>query len=75
MKKIIMFTSSTCPYCIAAKDYFKSKGITYEDKNVTTDPNAKKELMEQGYMGVPVIIVDGEALVGFDKEKLDEIFA
>lgn len=74
MKEIKIFTSSTCPYCTSVKEYFKEKGIDYEELNVSSDPEARKELMSQGFMGVPVIIIDGEAMVGFDKEKLDEIF-
>jgi len=74
MKEIKVFTSSTCPYCTSVKEYFKEKGIDYEELNVSSDPEARKELMSQGFMGVPVIIIDGEAMVGFDKEKLDEIF-
>ncbi|MCT4662608.1 MAG: glutaredoxin family protein [Tissierellales bacterium] len=73
MKNITIFTSSTCPYCISAKDYFKHKNIPFEEKNVSTDPSARKELMAKGYMGVPVIIIDGEELIGFDEERLNKI--
>ena len=73
MKNIKIYSSSTCPNCITAKEYLKEKGYEYEEKNVSADKEAKKELISMGYMGVPIIIVDEEVVVGFDKAKLDEI--
>ncbi|KGG80866.1 glutaredoxin family protein [Caloranaerobacter azorensis] len=73
MADITIYTSNTCPHCFAAKDYFNSKGLSYTEKNVSVDPQARKELIEMGYMGVPVIIVNGETIVGFDKNRLEEI--
>lgn len=68
-----MYSSSTCPNCTAAKEYLKEKGYEYEEKNVSSDAEAKKELLAMGYMGVPVIFVDDEVVVGFNKGKLDEL--
>lgn len=73
MKKIKIYSSSTCSNCSAAKEYIKEKGYDYEEKNVSSDKEAKKELLAMGYMGVPVIFVDDEIVVGFNKNKLDEI--
>lgn len=73
MANVKIYTSNTCPHCVAAKDYLSGKGVNYEEKNVQTDANARKELMQMGYMGVPVIIVDGEEIVGFDKNRLEEL--
>ena len=73
MKNIKIYSSSTCPNCVTAKEYLKEKGYEYEEKNVSTDPESKKELIAMGYMGVPIIIVDEEVVVGFNKAKLDEI--
>lgn len=70
-KEVIVYSSSTCPHCTTAKNYLSEKGVAYTEKNVSTDPEARKELIAKGYMGVPVIIVDGEEIVGFDKAKLD----
>ncbi len=44
-------------------------------KNVQTDKDARKELMEMGHMGVPVLVIDGEEIVGFDKDKIDELLS
>ena len=73
MKNIKVYSSSSCSNCTAAKEYLKEKGYEYEEKNVSTDKEAKKELIALGYMGVPVIMIDEEVVVGFNKSKLDEI--
>lgn len=73
MKKIDIYTSSTCKYCHMAKDFFKENDIPFTEHNVSENPEARKELMKKGYMSVPVIIVDGEEMVGFDQEKLKEL--
>lgn len=73
MKKVVVYTSDTCIYCHQAKDYLKSKGINFEEKNVSTDMKARKELMSRGFMGVPVIMVDDEVIQGFDRGRLEEL--
>ena len=73
MKKVKIYTSSTCMYCKMAKDYFNANNVPYEEFNVGTDINARKEMLElTGQMGVPVITVEGEAepVIGFDKPRL-----
>lgn len=73
MSKVTVYTSSTCPYCQMAKEYLKEREIPFDEKNVQTDKDARNELMAMGYTGVPVICVDEEQIVGFDKNKLDEL--
>ncbi|WDV45991.1 glutaredoxin family protein [Clostridiaceae bacterium M8S5] len=72
-KEVIVYSSNTCPHCTTAKEYLAERGISYIEKNVSTDPAAKKELIKKGFMGVPVIIVGDQTITGFDKEKLDEL--
>ena len=72
MEKIKVYTSSTCPYCVMAKEYLAEKGLEYEEKNVQTDKVARQELMKMGYTGVPVVVIGDEEIVGFDKAKIDE---
>ncbi|RQD69941.1 MAG: glutaredoxin family protein [Tindallia sp. MSAO_Bac2] len=72
-KKVVVYTSTTCPHCTTAKEYLQSKGVEFEEKNVQSDVAARKELMEKGIMAVPVIKVDEEMVVGVDKEKLDSL--
>lgn len=73
MENVVVYTSDTCPYCVAAKEFLDENSINYEEKNVTSDENARNELIEKGYRGVPVIIVGQEEIVGFDKNRLTEL--
>lgn len=70
--KIRIYTLSTCPHCKSAKEFLKEHNITF--KNIKLDNNEKvqQELAQKGYMGVPVIDIDGEMIMGFDEEKLKE---
>lgn len=73
MKNIVIYTSNTCGYCHLAKDYLNENNIAFTEKNVSSDPQARKELMSQGFMGVPVIFVDEEVIQGFDKDRLEAL--
>lgn len=73
MNKIEIYTSNTCGYCHMAKDYFNEKGLEYVEHNVSEDSAARKTLMKMGYMSVPVIVVNDETILGFDKEKIEEL--
>lgn len=72
---VTIYTSNTCPYCVSAKDYLNERGVPFVEKNIQTDPEARKELMRMGHMGVPVIVIDGEEIVGFNKAKMDELLS
>ncbi len=73
MKNVVVYTSNTCGYCHEAKKYLDENKVEYTEKNVSTDMEARKELMEQGFMGVPVILVDDEVIQGFDKKRLEAL--
>lgn len=73
MEKVVVYSSDTCPYCVAAKDFLTEKNVEFVEKNVTTDTEARNELIEKGYRGVPVIVVGEEEIVGFDKERLSSL--
>jgi glutaredoxin len=55
------------------KNHLREKGVDYVEKNVSTDNQARKELMSMGHMGVPVVLIDGEEGVGFDKDRIDAL--
>ena len=75
-KKIVIYSTPTCPYCKRAKDYLSQKGIPYTDINVAADKDKAKEMIQKsGQMGVPVIVVDDEVIVGFNQGKLDELLS
>lgn len=72
--KIIIYSTPTCPWCVLAKNYFKNKKIEFEDINVAIDPLKAQEMVKlSGQMGVPVIKIDDEVLVGFDQGKIESI--
>lgn len=71
--KVLIYTSDTCGYCHAAKEYLDSIGVQYTEKNVSKDVEARKELIQKRFMGVPVIMIGDETIQGFDKERLAEL--
>ncbi|MGQ9603600.1 MAG: glutaredoxin family protein [bacterium] len=72
--KVKVYSTPTCPYCKMVKSYLDQKGITYEDFDVSIDRMARDEMVRQsGQMGVPVIDIDGQIVVGFDRDRLDKI--
>lgn len=73
-KKIIVYSTPTCHYCIMAKNYFTKMGVVYEDKNVGIDRAAAQEMiMKSGQMGVPVIDINGQIIVGFQPEVFEKL--
>lgn len=59
---------------MAAKEFLKAKGIPFRDINVVEDKAAREEMVKKsGQMGVPVIEVDGEIIVGFDRGRLERL--
>lgn len=72
--KIIVFSTPTCPYCTMVKNYFKEKGIEFEDVNVAADQEmAKKMVARSGQMGVPQIWIDDEVVVGYDVSRINAL--
>ena len=75
-KKVVIYSTPTCPYCKRAKDYLTQKGITFTDYNVAVDRDKAKEMIQKSkQMGVPVIIVDDEIIVGCNQARLDSLLA
>lgn len=72
MKNVTVYTSNTCTYCTQAKEYLKAKGIAFEERNIK-EPAYRKELMAMGFMSVPVLKIDNETVLGFDREKIDTL--
>jgi len=70
-KTVNVYSTPTCPYCIRVKQYLKENSIAFEDFNVAADQAKADEMVEKsGQIGVPVIDIDGEIIVGFDKENI-----
>ena len=74
MAKIKIYSTPTCPYCVTLKEFLKEKGFEFEDINVAQDAQAREEMIHKsGQMGVPVVDIDGEIVIGFDKGKISKL--
>jgi len=68
---VIIYTTPTCPYCTMAKMFLKEHGVSFVEKNVAQDRAAANEMIEKsGQMGVPTIDINGEIIVGFDRDAI-----
>lgn len=71
MKKVTIYSTPTCHYCNMAKEYFDENGVKYDSFDVASDLDKRREMMEKsGQLGVPVITIDGDVVVGFDRSRL-----
>ena len=74
MAVVKIYSTPTCPWCTRAKQYLSSKNIHYTDYDVSKDRNAAMEMIRKsGQQGVPVLDIDGNIVVGFDKERIDAL--
>lgn len=72
--KVIVFSTPTCSYCNLAKRYFREKNIKFTDVDVSRDQNAARDIVKRtGQTGVPVILINNKAIVGFDKPKINQL--
>jgi glutaredoxin-like YruB-family protein len=70
-KKVIVYSTTNCPWCHKAKDFLKEQKIAFEDINVENDEKGREAMIEKsGQMGVPVINAKGTIIVGFDEPKI-----
>lgn len=73
MKNVIIYSTPTCHFCHMAKDFFKANNVSFTDYNVATDLEKRKEMMQKtGQMGVPVIDIEGQLIIGFDKAEISK---
>ncbi len=71
-KSVTIYSADWCAFCHAAKDYFTKINVAYSEKNIEENKDYAKESVEKsGQMGIPVIDIDGEIIVGFDRAKID----
>jgi glutaredoxin 3 len=74
--KVIVFTTPTCSYCNAAKRYFRERNIRFTEVDVSRDQSAARDMMQKtGQMGVPVILINGRPVVGFDRARIDQMLS
>src|SRR4030042_2809155 len=71
---VMVYTSPACPYCKMVKDFLSQRGISFEERDVSRNSSYAQELMRNtGQMGVPVTIIDGQVVVGFDRGRLEQL--
>lgn len=74
MKNVKIYSTPTCPYCIRAKQFLKDNNVEFENIDVSSDQQKAEEMVKiSGQMGVPVLDIEGEIIVGFDKEAIKKV--
>lgn len=72
-KQVKIYSTPTCPYCIRAKQFLTENNIPFENYDVSSNQAKGEEMIQiSGQMGVPVLDIEGEIIVGFDKEKIKQ---
>ena len=72
-KKVKVYSTPTCPFCTRAKQFLKDNNVAFEDIDVSESQEVAQEMIDKsGQMGVPVLDIDGEIIVGFDKDRITE---
>ncbi len=71
---VTIYSTPTCIYCNTLKKYLAGKNIAFEEIDVSqNEKELEKMVAISGQMGVPVVDIDGNVVIGFDKEKIDEL--
>lgn len=72
--KVTIYSTPSCVYCKMAKEFFTKNGVSYEEHNVAADMKAREEMVEKSQqLGVPVIEVDDNIIIGFDQKTLEQV--
>jgi len=74
-RTVVVFTMPGCQHCAGVKAYLAEKGIEFTERNVLEDDSAMADFRELGFRGTPVTLVGEETIIGFDRNRFDEIFA
>ena len=73
MKKVELYTSDTCPNCVKLKEYLKENKIEYIEYNISKSVKHKRDLIQEGFMSVPVMKIDGNYVLGFDIPRIKNL--
>ncbi len=74
MQTVTIYSTPSCHFCHMAKEFFKEKNVAYTEYDVASDQEKRKEMVEKsGQMGVPVIVIGNNLIVGFNKSKIVEL--
>lgn len=72
--RVVLFSQPDCPPCHVLKIFLEEKGVEFEERDITRDPSAARELMEKHKShSTPTLVIGEEVLIGFDPERIDKI--
>lgn len=73
-KKVEIYSTPTCHFCHMAKEFFTEQKVAFTDYNVATDLEKRREMIQKsGQMGVPVIYIGDDLVIGYDKERISDL--
>lgn len=73
-KTVTIYSTPVCHFCHHAKDFFQANGVEYTEHDVASDAEKRQEMIEMtGQMGVPVIRIEDDVIIGYDEDKLKEL--
>ncbi len=76
MKEVTIYSTPSCHFCHMAKEFFEEEGVAYTDYNVAEDTEKRSEMVDKtGQLGVPVIEIGGEIVIGFNEKKIKELLS
>jgi len=76
MKKIIIYSTTLCPFCKQTKEWLTEKGFKYEERNVEENPEYRDEMLEKsGAMTVPIVDIEGTIVVGYNPGEMEKALA
>ena len=72
--RVLVYTTPTCPWCNKAKSFLRERKIAYKEIDVSRDRKAAEDLVRRsGQMGVPVIEIDNQIVIGFDQRRVEKL--
>lgn len=76
MKDVTIYTTPTCSFCKAAKAFFKEHNVAYTEHDVAADREKAQEMIQKsGQMGVPVIFIGSDMIIGFDEDRVKQLLS
>lgn len=73
MQNVEIYTSDSCIQCIKAKEFLKNNNIEYIEHNISKNSEDRRTLIGMGYMSIPVTIINGEHVLGFDLNRMKKL--
>lgn len=70
---VVLYAQGYCEFSEMVRLHLESRGQKYTERDVDSDPDARKEMLDLGASGTPVTVIDGEIVIGFDEESIDEL--